>query len=70
MALRSFPERQGTDGVFGRAGLNDHNCPWCRSVSSDGAVQAYGVVVIHVGLNQAQRIFSRQRCAGPEALRF
>ena len=24
---------------------------------TDGAVQAYGVVVIHVGLNQAQRIF-------------
>src|SRR5205807_7340036 len=31
---------------------------------ADGAMQAYGVVVIHVGLNQAQRIFPRQRCAG------
>ncbi len=37
---------------------------------TDGAVQAYGVVVIHVGLNQAQRIFLGQRCAGPNALGF
>ena len=37
---------------------------------ADGAVQAHGVVVLHVGLHQAQCIFPRQRCAGPNALRF
>ncbi len=37
---------------------------------ADGTVQTHGVVVIHVGLNQAQRIFPGQRCAGPDALRF
>ena len=37
---------------------------------TDGAVQTHGVVVIHVGLNQAQRIFPGQRCAGPDAFGF
>ena len=37
---------------------------------ADGAVQAHGVAVLHVGLHQAQCIFPRQRCAGPNALRF
>src|SRR5437879_8662615 len=37
---------------------------------ADGAMQAYGVVVSHVGLNQAQRSFPRQRCAGSAALRL
>ena len=37
---------------------------------SDGTVQAYGVVVIHVGLNQAQGIFPGQWCAGPNAFRL
>ena len=35
---------------------------------ADGAVQAYGVVVIHVGLDQTFRIFPGQRCTGPDAL--
>ena len=35
---------------------------------TDGAVQTHCVVVIHVGLNQTQRIFPSQRCAGPDAL--
>jgi len=39
-----------------------------RRYIADGAVQAYGIVVIDVGLNQAQCIFPRQRCAGPKAL--
>jgi hypothetical protein len=30
----------------------------------DAAVQAYGIVVIHVGLNQAQRIFPGQGVPG------
>ena len=37
---------------------------------ADGAVQPQGIVVIHVGLNQTQRIFLGQWCAGPDALRF
>ena len=37
---------------------------------ADGAVQAHGVVVIHVGLNQAPRIFPGQRCQRPNALAF
>src|SRR2546428_13931113 len=37
---------------------------------ADGAMQAYGVVVIHVGLNQAPRIFPRQLSAGSHALRL
>ena len=37
---------------------------------ADGAVQAYGVVVVHVGLNQAHRVLSRQRCTWPDALGF
>ena len=37
---------------------------------ADGTVQAYGVVVIHVGLNQTHRIFPPQRCARPDALRL
>src|SRR5207245_11322495 len=36
---------------------------------ADGAMQAYGVVVLHVGLHQAQRTFTRQRRAGSDALR-
>ncbi len=35
---------------------------------ADGTVQTYGVVMLHVGLNQTQRIFPGQRCAGPDAL--
>jgi hypothetical protein len=35
---------------------------------ADGTVQTYGVVMLHVGLNQTQRIFPSQRCAGPDAL--
>jgi hypothetical protein len=35
---------------------------------ADGTVQAHGVVVIHVGLNQTYRIFPGQRCTGPDAL--
>ena len=37
---------------------------------ADGAVQAHGVVVVHVGLNQTQRVFSRQRCTWTDALGF
>ena len=37
---------------------------------SDGAVQAHRVVVIHVSLNQAHRVFFRQRRAGPDAFRL
>src|SRR5580692_12302689 len=37
---------------------------------ADGTVQAYGVVVIHVGLNQTRRVFSAQRCARPNAFRL
>ena len=37
---------------------------------ADGAVQTHGVVMFHLGLNQVQRIFSRQWCAGPDALGF
>ena len=37
---------------------------------ADGTVQAYGVVVIHVGLNQTRRVFSGQRCARPNAFRL
>lgn len=33
---------------------------------ANGASQAYGVVVIHVGLNQAHPILPGQRCAGPD----
>jgi hypothetical protein len=35
--------------------------PIVRRHITDGAVQTHCVVVIHVGLNQAQRIFSGQR---------
>ena len=41
-----------------------------RGHIADGAVQTQGVVVIYVGLNQTQRIFPGQRCAGPDALRL
>src|SRR5580692_1292689 len=37
---------------------------------ADGTVQAYGVIVIHVGLNQTRRVFSGQRCARPNAFRL
>ena len=37
---------------------------------ADGAVQAHGVVVVHVALNQTPRIFQRQRRSRPDALRF
>ena len=37
---------------------------------ADGTVQAHGVVVIHVVLNQASCIFPVQWCKGPKALRF
>ncbi|MFY9532275.1 MAG: hypothetical protein WBC04_19495 [Candidatus Acidiferrales bacterium] len=35
---------------------------------ADGAVKTYSIVVIHVGLNQASRIFPGQWCKGPNAL--
>jgi len=37
---------------------------------ADGAVQAYGIVVIHIGLNQTHRVFSGQWCARSDALGF
>ena len=37
---------------------------------SDGAVQSHGVVVIHVGLNQALGIFPGKRRARPNAFRL
>ena len=37
---------------------------------ADGTVQADGVVMIHVGVNQAQSIFAGQRSAQPDALRL
>ena len=37
---------------------------------ADGTMQAHGVVVIHVVLNQTQRIFPGQWCKGPNAFRF
>src|ERR1700676_1878257 len=37
---------------------------------ANGTVQTHGVVVIHVGLNQAYRVFPGQGRAGPDALRL
>lgn len=44
--------------------------PILRCHIADGAVQSHRVVVIHVDLNQAARIFQRQRGQGPDALPF
>src|ERR1035441_1407408 len=41
-----------------------------RRDEADGAVQPYGIVVVHVLLNQAPRVLQRQRRSGPNALRF
>ena len=44
--------------------------PILRCHITDGAVQSYRVVVIHIELNQAARIFHRQRGQWPDALLF
>src|ERR1039457_3531628 len=41
-----------------------------RRDEADGTVQPYGIVVVHVLLNQAPRVLQRQRRSGPNALRF